>query len=248
MWTNYYHIGTWFLVPINEVGTWPTSSLFSTYVLAASVVNCRAPHHLPLIWMKRIRDEVDKDPLGLPYSPDSKVRNTRRESAARNVPFYLGLLLKERVNVTQNRSLLLQALENYVENIGDLSLHGERDGAHFRDGGMAPYYFYSTVTYATSATKLLLQTSQSKEERQTLRQINEKLARAILGKRQPSGLFRREGARQDWKSSIAYTNPFAGLALLPLLTTSSATENEFHSWGIIDPIEADAFIAISSAF
>ncbi|MBI3016841.1 MAG: hypothetical protein HYY62_02430 [Deltaproteobacteria bacterium] len=160
-------------------------------------------------------------PLNVQYSPQKyQPKGSHRGSAARAVPVHLSLYQaeKEAPKKEMHKKNLLAALKNYEKNLPSLMAHLRRDMTHMGADSLAPYYLYSSVPYATAATRLLLDKEVlTNEEREELLHVQGELRTALLSLIEKEGLFESQGGEfQHYSSSVGYVNPLGGLALIPL--------------------------------
>lgn len=210
------------------------NSIFSTYAVATSVLANDKVSKDTLSRLKEMLAETG-DPLNVPYWPvkekvdpphfksdreREKKRNVHRSSAGRAVPFNLALYRFETdpKKKREYRNNLIMALNNFVEYGNTLLQHSTRDGTHYGVDGLAPYYYYSNLPYATAAVRLLLDEKKNRDE--SLGKIKSELLDLTLRSFKPDGLFLK-GGEQSYPSQPVYTNPLGGLALLPLIDACS---------------------------
>ncbi len=202
-------------------------SAFNTYAYGAAMV-ALAPN-IPIEILEKAKKLVDAqpDPMRLPYTPSGFPAYSRKASAARNVPFhlalYLGLKKSQKPSEAQTRKKhLIEAVLTWKKYAGNLAAEVPRDEVHEGRDYLAPYYFYSSLPYVTSAIKLLerdptLSNDQKDSISAVKRSLRKKLPRLMEGKKLgllPGGKNYRNTI---YVSSPAYTYPLYGLALIPLL-------------------------------
>ena len=118
-----------------------------------------------------------------------------------------------------------KALENYKKYLPSLMAQIKRDDTHLGEDSLAPYYFFSTVPYATSAIEFLFEKEElSDEEKEKLNTVKQELKTGLLSLIQKNGLFEAQG-EELYPSSSGYTNPLGGLALIPLAQECSQEKN-----------------------
>jgi hypothetical protein len=192
-----------------------TGSLFITYSLATSLLGSRTP---PEKELGQFREFVDLHGIDtLPYSPPPDgvesypFGETQRGSSARGVPAALALLLREKEKKPAQYLNLLKALYNYNFHSYALVFHVNRKETHVGHDALAPYYYYSTIPYATASVNQLLEQDLPAEHRKELEDVAETLRRGLLSQFE-GGNFARMGKEVN---SEVYATPFGGLALLP---------------------------------
>lgn len=176
----------------------------------------------------KLTREKSKDPCIVPYSADPKrvptfenmteekkkeaVEQARCEAAARAVPFNLVLLTSEPDNKTR-RDDMIAALKNFIKYSPQLRIQAAGSGVHSHlVCEIAPYYYFPTIPYATSAINYLLKDSNEKMKAELMDMRNQ-LKEQLFNSVQQNGLFRSHAAH----SAASYVNPLAGLALIPLI-------------------------------
>ncbi|MBI4925907.1 MAG: hypothetical protein HY843_08300 [Bdellovibrio sp.] len=101
-----------------------------------------------------------------------------------------------------------------------------RGGVHDFDSfdDLAPYYFYPSVTYVTAGLGMLLSNGDNSEgiDPNQLKDLKKQISILLLNLFQEKNLaFLPMGGENynatSYFSSLGYSNPFAGLALLPLI-------------------------------
>lgn len=195
-----------------------SGSVFNTFALGAAT---SSSHPTVSTGTKQLNQLVDAgiDPLVLPYSPTKySSRASQRDSAARNITVHLALCL----NDSQKCPTLVRALETYKEHLPSLTAHvlrGPEGGWHgdalARDS-IAPYYFYSSAPYATSAIRMLLgRTDLPESDRKKLLEVRESIKQTLISlfDQNKSG-FQPEGSND---ATSSYIDPLAGLALASTL-------------------------------
>ncbi len=241
-----------------------SGSLYNNYALATSVIAIKAPPQEVISDMEEVVNNFNH--INIPYDASIKRKEdvfpTRlhdRATAARAVPYNLALYLK--TNDSKKKKLfeknLIEALENYALHIPSLMAHVVREGTHMGSNGIAPYYYYSTIPYATSAVELLLDRVKDENTIKRLQHVKITLTKSIGAMAQKNGLFLQEGSiaerenpseplndplaiilRQLFPSTIygsspSYINPLAGLSLIPLIKECKGKETK-KSYGILD--------------
>jgi hypothetical protein len=216
----------------------PSGSIFQTHLISAStLVLADTPEGKDSVrgmTQKMISVVPYGGELRIPYVLDIRLAGSDRDSAARAVPFYLSLYqnIKSQNKEAMQKQMetnLVAALQNYVKHVNDLMMNVPRDQTHLGSDQLAPYYFYSTVPYVSSAIALLASEetvkpdSEQKGDRlrvlETLRtQILQALFQMYDSEKK---LFMAQGATDTrlYFSSSSYVNPLAGLALIPLIQT-----------------------------
>ncbi|MBI4040406.1 MAG: HEAT repeat domain-containing protein [Deltaproteobacteria bacterium] len=200
-------------------------SAFNTYAYGATMV--ALGQNASPSTLQRFEAWVEKspDPMALPYKPTQALSISRQASAARNVPVYLALYLnRNRSTVNTNRGdQLIEAVSNWHKYAGNLAAEVSQPmQTHSGPHALAPYYFYSSLPYVTSAIKVLerdrtLNTQKKKEISRMKADLRKKLPKLI----DSEGLGLLPGG-PDYEHSLyyaspAYTYPLYGLALLALL-------------------------------
>ncbi|MFN7685601.1 MAG: HEAT repeat domain-containing protein, partial [Oligoflexia bacterium] len=197
-------------------------SAFNAYAWGAAVV-ALAPE-IPAEILTKLEEWVNQhsDKMALHYGPYQTFdKPSRRASAARNVPVHLALFLGKKGKV--ERSRLLEAIEVWKKYSSDLAGEVPRDGTHKGRDALAPYYFYSSLPYVTSAIKILEQEGALEpDELARLRVVKKELRSGLPKLMNSDGTLGLLPGGPNYKktmytSSPAYTYPLYGLALIPLL-------------------------------
>ncbi|MFN7684524.1 MAG: HEAT repeat domain-containing protein [Oligoflexia bacterium] len=216
---------------VEDLGRMRTSGLghsaLSTYSWSAAMVALHrvAPENSFKIFESWIDSHID--PLALRYVPESMTfPENRKSSAARNVPAHLALYLRKRE--LSRAQTLVDAIVNWMNNAVELIREIPRNGTHNDlNDGIAPYYFYSSLPYLTSAIKLLERNPKLPEgSAATLASVKTRL-RAWLPKLMSGGTLRLipgvpESSNNLYHSAPSYTYPLYGLALLALVEKDDA--------------------------
>jgi HEAT repeat protein len=202
-------------------------SAFNTYAWGVSMVALQGA--APRETFKFFEEWVDshRDPLALRYAPDpAAFPETRRGSSARNVPVYLALYLRNKD--IKRAGTLVDAITNWMENAGELAKEVPINQTHNeKNDNIAPYYFFSSLPYVTSAIKILegegrLPAAAKKKIVEAKSRLREALPKLMQqGKLQLlPGIPGR--SNNLYYSAPAYTYPLYGLALIPLLQEGDA--------------------------
>jgi len=188
---------------------------FSTSVLAATEVPSEAKTLLQAV------ADRSKNPLTTTYQPAyDTFTMTERGSASRNVTFHLARYQTDTEPAlrSQHRENLVKSLENYVTHAPALLAHVNRNNTHLGNEGLAPYYFYGSIPYATAALNVIAMdpaaTPGQKARVEMLRQGFSSIIAHAVG----DGLALPQG-EERYPSSPVYANPLLGLSILPLLNT-----------------------------
>jgi hypothetical protein len=241
------------------------NSFMTTYLFATSALSLPDEDGEVLKKLKTALANT-KDPLDLPYSFLEKGDEgcSNRHSAARAVPFHLALYekTKDADEKKQSEKNLIDSLENYLNHSVSLIAHINRNATHLGADGIAPYYFYPSVPFATAALKIL--EKKHPEEKEKFQKMSHELESILLFLIERDGLFRPLGTNMDnvpfdgseidpsadvaspssnkgiplgfsnpYTSSPLYANPLAGLALLPLIDKCNG-ESVPSSLGVLD--------------
>lgn len=201
---------------------------YATYALS---VGARSDDHYA--YMFQIASNA-KSPLHLPYSPlNGASADFAHEAAARNIPFYLYLMThsKNKPEFMKSTSALVYSLRLFHYNLGLLAKKDfNPDRTHdYSQYKQAPYYFLATTPYATEAlVKLIELPSAPKKLKEEAKTLVTHLFDAVMDHQDQPGAFRPMGGpafrKSLYHSSQGYTNPLAGLSLLPLVQTSCAAQ------------------------
>lgn len=199
-------------------GTGIGGSVFNTYAYGAALV-ALAPK-VPRRILKRAQNFLSSqsDPMALPYTPTGESRPTSRQaSSARNVPFHLALYLSGSDEST--RKNMLESIEIWQKYAGNLAAEVPKQGTHRGPHGLAPYYFYSSLPYVTSAIKVLLKDPElTVKQREQITKIRESLRQKLPSLMSEEGKIEVQGqGKSMYSSSPAYNYPLYGLALVSLL-------------------------------
>lgn len=234
-----------------------TGSGFMTYAYASSLIALKRQSRDNTISsvitrLNRVIQEA-QSPLHIPYKPilrsdpqylPNVPSRSVRASAARNVVTHLALFLTDskRKVLSIHKNNLIAALKAYVNYLPDLIFHTRRDCTHAAGDRLAPYYFYPSVPYATAAVYLLLQHDKiTTDDRNKLISFKLQLKYALLtmySKLGTNNQFCPMGGlryfQTQYSSSPRYTNPLAGLALIPLLDHKSKHKQWKNPFGILN--------------
>ena len=221
--TTHLHLERNIQISKEAISTPNRGSLFTSYALATSLLV-----HPEEKGFNILKQSPDPDnPFQIAYSAGGFIKNTVRGSAARAVPIYLALYRNEKdpEQKTTYKNYLIKALENYKKYLPSLMAQIKRDDTHLGEDSLAPYYFFSTVPYATSAIEFLFEKEElSDEEKEKLNTVKQELKTGLLSLIQKNGLFEAQG-EELYPSSSGYTNPLGGLALIPLAQECSQEKN-----------------------
>jgi hypothetical protein len=157
---------------------------------------------------------------------------------------YLALYLnKDRSSLKVDRKAqLVEAIKNWHEYSGFLVDEVPSGKTHnLKNDGIAPYYFYSSLPYVTSAIKILEKDPKlSAEQKADIAKIKLSLRSELPKLIDSTGLQLLQGGKENYKktsyvSSPSYNYPLYGLALIALLEKSDpcyAPEYE-NNFGIV---------------
>jgi hypothetical protein len=191
----------------------------------------------------------ENDPLSIPYTVSDKAgrsapkedpkeeegKTTPRGASGRAIPFYLALYLNgagDEATKAVYRDRLIASLEQFRDHLKSLESQIPREGTHVGPDGLAPYFYYPNMIYATAATKLLLERGRlSDNNQETVRQVRIALKQSLLERIQKDNLFQAHNPR-EYPSSPGYVNPLAAIAAIPLLNACGGID--VKSLGIID--------------
>ena len=187
-------------------------SLFNTYAIATSMI-ALPNSQIDTNNIYFLKEAIDsRNPLNIAYDPQEPKRN-ERASAARAVPVHLALYLNAESpeSAQTQKEILKRSLRNYIQNLPSMMVHLRRDKTHLPPDALAPYYLFSTIPYATAATRMLLENA-TPEEKTELQSIQSELKSALMSLIQEDGTF----YTPEYQASEYYVNPLFGLALIPL--------------------------------
>jgi len=199
-------------------------SLLNNYALAVAVEASSNKESAAIKYMEKVVKEQKGSPAAIPYSADHPNRGANaRSGGARAVPFHYALWEKQKTGSKKEkeyRSNLLKSLDNYTTLLPDLIAVLGSNSAHVGKDNLAPYYFYSTLPYATAAMqKLRDKGNLTKEEKKTLDTLEENVQKAIKAVKKSKNA---KAKNDEWwgAGSQGYVNPLLGLTLLPLCEKS----------------------------
>ena len=201
-----------------------TGSYFETFMTSMVRLVDPLPEDAQRLLDRVLEDALkeSKNPLRLVYGFSRGYRKaSERGAAARAVPYHLSYYLRAKNAEEKKRfgEYLVQALENHNKHSGSLIFHIARNSTHKPDGvseydGIAPYYYYPSVTAVSIAYKALKKDPLFKDKVESLHALEANYLRRLRLLADREGKFLELG-RDRYPSSPAYVNPLAGLALLP---------------------------------
>ncbi len=216
-----------------ERGSGKGGSYFNTYALATSVL-ALDPGDISKENLDYLTHSLSKDTGHVTYSPGGGglSHGDPLASVARAVPYWISQYERNFAELNENlpetRTRLISALEDFSELAPLLSGHQTTDfpdrlTAHGGPFVWAPYYYPSTIPYATAAVQMLIQESKP-EEAARLKKIRNQLEASLLNQElfKDDAFFRQEAA---WAGSYDWDIPLLGLAVIPLAERCSTKED-----------------------
>lgn len=191
---------------------------------------------------QQLIDLAQENPTSLPYSmARNSFKDNKKGSAARAVPVNL-LTYLMKPNDVDSQNNLVRALVNYDQHKELLVQHTLfHQGTHNRSqGGIAPYYFYSTIPYAMSALKVLKDSPSTKAENRARvleieKNLKTLLVRLIDDEKKAFRPHEVMLAKKNlYQASPAYANALGGISLL------AAYGDECRSYFKIAPPPSEA--------
>ena len=224
-----------------------TNSVMTTFAVAASLISLpTVTPNSPFEDFRDLAERLSRNQFSLqvPYFIGGNLRS-KRSSAARNVPFYLALYLRDPKGGEKWEPLLRAALHEFVRKLPALMAHTRRNGTHLSKyleniDGVAPYYYWGSIPYVSSAIEVLKRRGTT--PRRELETLHHDIKLSLLSMLQDNGLFSMMGndgpisldpelgQGELYPGSKLYNQALGGLALIPLC----AQQQGKASYGIVD--------------
>jgi len=196
------------------------SSLMTNYSMSVGAEAVDSPKNSVYRYLK----SDFKGSLNFAYAPgEVSLSKTGRGSAGRAVPAAFTLWDREKKDnpkwqeskrYKKLETDLFDTLENFDELIPSFAGVLNSNSAHVGLDGIAPYYLYSNIPYATSSIERLLRESKhlTDTQKNKLKKMRDNILRlsTILIK---NGITRKDNSNRA--NSHKYNNPLFGLSLLP---------------------------------